>query len=296
MIDADAIGVCCPGGGAKGSRQAGTLKAVFEWFDAAGRIPRRVSMASVGTLNGLLFAQAFADDGRSIETMERLWKTIRRRDVHSAVPNLFPGSRGFYKTKPLRRLIERVLDVELLQASPVAFEVHATRLMGRGNPTARPYDHDFFAIVQASASYPIIFKPVFARGGWLADRGLSNNRPTDELIDRGCSTILIAHTGPAWREPVARPRKPSWYRQIPMVIGELFEAQIALQLAHIQAVNAELEGERPPVKKRRIRLVDLYAPASPAIDVLEFNPRKAAEAFDRSYVAALATLATVALS
>ncbi len=294
MIDPTTIGVCCPGGGAKGARQAGTLKALFEWFTAAKAKPRRVSMASVGTLNGLLFVQGFSDGGKSIECMEYMWKTIRWRDIHGRTPNLFPGSRGFFHTRPLRRLIERTVAPKVLATSSIHFDVHATQLGGHINPKARPGDPDFLDIVRASASYPIVFKPVFARGFWNADRGLSNNRPTDELIADRCSTILVAHTGTgssARRSSRRRLAKPSWYAQIPMVVEELFEAQIALQVGHIRTVNAlVVAGASTKPDHRRIEIVDLHGAPEPSIGVLEFDRKKTALAFELAYIQARDTL------
>lgn len=267
IVKNSAIGICWPGGGAKGAHQAGSGKAMYEWFVAHRAHPAAMSFASVGVLNGLMFAQAFApgDCGRSIEALERIWRDIRPGHVRSRFPNAAPWAFGVYNTKPLRRLLELELDLGKLRTTPVRFRVIASKWGKAENPTAGPEDEDFLDVVQACASFPIVFRPVRARGGWLFDRGVSNNRPTAELWDyEKVERVWIAHTAPAPSghfKPYDK-KPPRWWLQLFRLIPELMEAQLRLQ-----------EGNA----------LNLFAAPAPELETLEFDKRKAAEAFAASY-------------
>lgn len=291
MIDLSKSGVCNPGGGALCSSQAGGCKALYEYYRSKDQRPLAVRGSSAGVLNALMFVQGFGDQGQAIEAMERLWKNISHRKVHTLIPHLYPRTTGIFKTTPLRRLIEANVDTKKILGSGINLEVTASMYGKKAlDPIAFPGDADFFDIVQASASYPIMFKPVQARGGFLADAGLKNNVPTSELIDKGCETIFIVRTAPRssiFQKEIRR-KDVRLLKLLGLIVGELMEAQIDLQLEEIQRINKEVElGKKG---KKKIRLVELSPSKKPDLHVMEFKAKKCARAFDDGYVNVLKQL------
>jgi len=128
MAGTERIGVCLPGGGAKGASQAGALHAMHDL-----KIPvSAISGASVGSLNGALFAQG------TIERLEHVWATIKKRNVYRRFPAAFCPWRGYrYDTRPLDRLIRETVDLDLLAAGPRLFIRTVNELTGE-TYTAEP--------------------------------------------------------------------------------------------------------------------------------------------------------------
>src|SRR5699024_9138763 len=109
------------GGGAKGSYQVGVWRALqeLEWT------PAIITGASVGTLNGCMFASGKADE------VEQLWRTMESHDVLD-VPATRDADelRAFFldvirsgglDVQPLAEQIDAMIDEEAVRRSPIRF-------------------------------------------------------------------------------------------------------------------------------------------------------------------------------
>ena len=275
------IGVCCPGGGALCSAQAGGLKALYEWLSLRGLKPRAVRGASGGDLNSSIFVQAFADHGESITTMEHMWKTISHRKVHTLVPHIYPRTTGLFKLTPLKRLLQRVLDVDKLVASGVDYSVKATQYGLAPDVEVLPQNSVFFDMMVASASYPFMFRPVKIWGSYFGDSGINNNVPINRLIAAGCETIIIVRPYP--RVQSSKPVKSVRMFTLGFsILGELMNAQLDAQISEVEHIN-QMVAAGLISGKRKIRLMELAPAFEPDLGVMEFRASKCAVAFDAGY-------------
>lgn len=286
------IGLCFPGGGAKGARQAGAFRAVYEWFKERKEQPHACAGASVGTLNMLMGIQAFVDEGHSLETMRELWSNMKRSQVCGRIPHIHPWSTGIYSTKAMAKLIDEYVSVPKLRRSPIHFDVRASRWGAGRDPIAWPRDKYFKDTVRASASYPVVFPPVEIASAWASDRGIKRNIPIVDLIEWRCDAIVVLRTSAAntAAQQWGKPRAPRWHEQLGMLASELMETQTEWQIEAVERVNAQIHaGDEKG--KRPISVIQIEPPTVPDIGVLEFDAKKCEQAYWATYRAAQHQLA-----
>lgn len=174
------------GGGAKAAYEAGLALALQE----RGIVPAAVAGTSSGALNAVMVATGDA------ERLAALWRAIRREDVFEYRPatifgGLLPGwlalpllrgASSLLDPTPLRRTIERHVDLARLRASPVRLLVLAADLLS-GQP--RRFDNATLTVdaLIASTTVPALFPAVPLDGGLLVDGGIVQRAPTLELLD-----------------------------------------------------------------------------------------------------------------
>lgn len=194
------------GGGGKGAYQVGVWKAMRE-FHIDGRITA-VSGASVGALNGILFAQG------DYEAAERIWMAISEEKI------LTPGKKTL--TEGLNALAEKGILSEasgllkegmftregLLQI--IRKELNADRIARRQIPcyaacyniTDNVMDYfnltgmnqqDMETILLATSALPGIFEPVRFGNSLYLDGGIRDNVPVRPLYNAGYRDFLVIH-------------------------------------------------------------------------------------------------------
>jgi len=191
------IGICCEGGGAAGSYQAGMLIALQELFK--DRKIKAISGSSVGGLNALSAVQ------QDFDQLENMWRGLTRRQVFSYWGLLKPKSGGLYDTKPLKKLLEKNVNIREIMKSPIRLFLQATD-RDRGVPIiAQNSDPELILMALASASILIAFPQVFvpSRGLWAVDGGVYDNSPLSWLVEQvdtrthaSCDLIFILHCSP----------------------------------------------------------------------------------------------------
>jgi NTE family protein len=180
------VGVVFSGGGAKAAYEAGVALGLHE----RGVVPAAVAGTSSGALNAVLVATG------EVERLAGLWRNLRRDDVFSypaatVFGGLLPGwlglaylrqARAVLDPTPLRRTIERHLDLGRLRAAPVRLLVLAADLV---SGEARRFDNESLTVeaLMASATIPAVFPAVPYGGGVLVDGGIVQRAPTLELLD-----------------------------------------------------------------------------------------------------------------
>ncbi|MBI3454499.1 MAG: patatin-like phospholipase family protein [Candidatus Rokubacteria bacterium] len=180
------VGLVFSGGGAKAAYEAGFALALHE----RSVVPAAVAGTSSGALNAVMVATGEA------ERLAALWRTVRREDVFrypivTILGGLFPGwfglsyfrdVRSVLDPSPLRRTIERHLDLARLRESPVRLLILTADLVS-GQP--RRFDNATLTVdaLMASATVPALFPVVPYEGGMLVDGGIVQRAPTLELLD-----------------------------------------------------------------------------------------------------------------
>jgi NTE family protein len=262
------LGVVFSGGGAKAAYEAGLALALQE----RGVVPAAVAGTSSGALSAAMLAAGEAD------RLAALWRTIRREDVFRYRPGtvlsgLLPGwltlgvlkdARALLDPAPLRRTIERELDLSRVRASSVRLLVLATDLVS-GEP--RRFDNASLTVeaLMASATVPGLFPVVAYEGGLLVDGGVIQRAPTLELaethpLDR--LLVVLGYEGEPPAEPTLQP-----------VLERAFEIALAreilrdVELARLRHPDLDVRVVRPsaPLRHRPLdfdgerlgRLVDL---------------------------------------
>ena len=283
-MDLTNTGVCNPGGGALCASQAGSLKALHEFYTYHKAKPLAVRGSSGGDLNSCLFVQAFADDGDSIFLMEKLWKTISHRKVHTLIPHIYPRTTGLFKLTPLYKTLIKLIDPKKLIDTGIDFKVRATRYGGGQDIEIGPDNAAFFKMVLASASYPAVFRPQKIWGSYWADTGLSCNLPLDRLIHAGCTKLFIMHIEKSVPK-VIKKNDLRLIRILGRIISEMMESHINIQLNEIEQINQQIElGEGSP-KHKKIELINIV-PAeytTRPLHVMEFNSKRCGDSFDNGY-------------
>ncbi|CAM3780714.1 patatin-like phospholipase family protein [Aquirufa aurantiipilula] len=195
------------GGSVKGAFQAGVIRALFE----RGYEPDMIYGISAGSLNSAYLVNQLGRQKLNGEPLnfrqagQDLWDFWETRITHPECLSkplslwelgwtaLTKNFRGLVSTKPLRDLVEGVLDLRNLQASPVELRIGAVNIIDGGIHYVDPsYDH-FYDYLLASSAVPILMPVVQInqekRRSFL-DGGLRDVAPLQKAIKDGGKHIV----------------------------------------------------------------------------------------------------------
>lgn len=194
-------GLVLPGGGSRGSWQAGVLLYMGESGRYQGGFPF-CSGTSVGGINqsgvGMFAPEEFPEATKFIA---KLWREEMNKtsDVWSlrfpvGVPGLWNPSVG--TASALDTFLEKHVDFEAIQKSGVqlrypAVDVETGELIVYSEKDL--VEHGIKPIA-ASASYPMAFPPVEIGSRWLTDGGVRETAPLGEAIAAGCTELVVLPT------------------------------------------------------------------------------------------------------
>lgn len=274
------LNLALQGGGSHGAFTWGVLDALLEdgSLDFEG-----ISGTSAGAMNAVAMAHGFAQAAREhadpVEarlagaelartTLARLWEGVGAMGSLSwgapltqAFPALqlmtqwlAPAQANPLDINPLRRLLERVVDFDLLCASrksvPQVFVCATNVRTGRGEIFAGPrLSAD---AVMASACLPMLFKAVEIEGELYWDGGFSGNPALHPLIyQTECSDILLVQINPIEHLGV-----PDTVPEIMDRMNEVtFNASLLAELRAIEFVRRLLaEGRLDPRRYKDVRM------------------------------------------
>jgi NTE family protein len=186
------------GGAGLGALQVGQLRALVE----RGIRPDLVTGTSSGALNALVYA---ADPGMdTVERLERLWLSVRRRDLFGIRP--WTIGRGLFGSSPylatnarLRALLSSSLPIASLEDAkiPIAVVLADTR-------TRRPVvvrEGPAVEVLLASSAVPGLYPPVALDGHEYVDGGLVADPPVGPAVESGATHAYVFPVG--W--PLADP-------------------------------------------------------------------------------------------
>lgn len=201
------------GGSVKGAFQAGVIKALFE----QGYHPDAIYGISAGSLNASFLVNQFGQQqitGEPINPIQAgldlwdFWETrITRPDCLSKPLGIWELGwsaltkkfRGLVSTKPLRNLVEDVLNMRNLHASPIALKIGAVNIIDGGIHYVDPSYEYFYDYLMASSAVPILMPVVKINGEnrlSFLDGGLRDVAPLHKaLLDGGTNIVCICcHT------------------------------------------------------------------------------------------------------
>ncbi len=181
------------GGGAKGSYQVGVWRALqeLEWT------PAIITGASVGTLNGCMFASGKADE------VEQLWRTMENHDVLD-VPATRDADelRAFFldvirsgglDVQPLAEQIDALIDEEAVRRSPIRFGLVMTEMATMRSVQCQiediPSGQLKEYLLASSACFPAL-RPREIDGVKYIDGGWRDNMPLRLAAAMGATELL----------------------------------------------------------------------------------------------------------
>ena len=181
------------GGGAKGSYQVGVWRALqeLEWT------PAIITGASVGTLNGCMFASGKADE------VEQLWRTMESHDVLD-VPATRDADelRAFFldvirsgglDVQPLAEQIDALIDEEAVRRSPIRFGLVMTEMATMRSVQCQiediPAGQLKEYLLASSACFPAL-RPREIDGVKYIDGGWRDNMPLRLAAAMGATELL----------------------------------------------------------------------------------------------------------
>lgn len=148
--------------------------------------------ASVGALNGMLVHQ------QELDKMGDLWLKVKTEDVYNSNiftwANIFTEKACFFDSSPLKKLIDKNLNVAKLKDNPRKFYVNTTSFKSW---TAVYYDckdldpKDISQYLRASSAAPVGFEPIKLFNDVLVDGGIISNFNISRAVADGMDTIVV---------------------------------------------------------------------------------------------------------
>jgi NTE family protein len=174
------IGLVLSGGGARGFAHLGLMQALNE----AGIYPDVISGTSAGALTGVLYA-----DGHTPNEILKLLKSGSRLDfMRPALPR-----EGLLQIGGIIKILKTSLRAKTFEELKIPLYVSATDL---NNGKAEYFSEgDLFDPVIASASIPVLFRPVIINNIYYVDGGVLDNLPL-RPIEKKCKFLIGSFVNP----------------------------------------------------------------------------------------------------
>lgn len=261
-------GIILPGGGAKGARQAGALRALD--LDPSIEI-----VAIAGTSVGALNAVGLLSNGS--EWLEEIWLNLKQRQIYK--PWLFGKAYGFifkkglFNANPLKKLITRSLDLERIKQSPVELSVVAAnfntgRVHVANNHTPRLEQH-----VYASAAFPLAFPIERIDGEDYTDGGILRKSPLF-CMPAGLDAYFVVHNdsgGIDHKHEFSIWLHEYMFRAVDMMMTELADDDLDTGLSNVHHLYPSLQLINNPLDfetNRRKAYYEGYATTKSYLEVI----------------------------
>lgn len=173
-------GLVLSGGGARGFAHLGVLQALNE----SGIYPEIISGTSAGAIIGSLYA-----DGNKPYDILNLFKQNSRLDYFS----LTMPKEGLLQITGLIKILQENLKAKTFEELKIPLFVSATDL--NNGRIVYFSEGDLLRPVIASASIPVLFKPLLIDKILYVDGGVMDNLPIDP-IDKKCDYIIGSYVNP----------------------------------------------------------------------------------------------------
>jgi NTE family protein len=167
-------GLVLSGGGARGFAHLGVLQALNE----AGIFPDVVSGTSAGALAGVLYCDGYAPG----EILNMMKSDSRLSYMRPTLPR-----DGLLQISGIIKILESHLHAKTFEELKIPLFVTATDL--NNGKTVSFSKGDLLIRVIASASIPVLFKPVIINNIYYVDGGVLDNLPIRPIENKCCLMI-----------------------------------------------------------------------------------------------------------
>jgi NTE family protein len=177
-------GLVLSGGAARGFAHIGVLKALNE----EGIYPEVVSGVSAGALAGVLYCDGYDAD--------EIFSIFKDKSLMKFASLTIPRD-GLLGIDNLGKVLKESLRAETFEELKIPFYCNATNL----NDGVSEYFHEGELVprIMASASIPVLFKPVYINGATYVDGGVLDNFPV-QPIQNQATRIIGVHVNPTGKE------------------------------------------------------------------------------------------------
>jgi NTE family protein len=169
------VGLTLSGGGARGIAHIGVIKALEE----LNIQPDVISGSSAGALVGVLYAAGC--------TSEEIYSYIRNKSLYSIVKMGIPD-KGMMELGYFRNILKSKLPHNHFDQLRIPFYVAVTNL-NKGGCEIVHSGEQLIDYVLASATIPLVFKPIQINGHLYVDGGVINNLPVEPLREK-CAVLI----------------------------------------------------------------------------------------------------------
>jgi len=237
-------GLVLSGGGARGYAHLGVIKALNE----AAIFPDIISGTSAGAIAGVLYADGYKPE----EILEILSKNSRLDFMSLTLPK-----EGLLKMTGMIDLLKETLRAKTFEDLNLPLTVTATDL---NNGIIRYFSSgELLTPVIASASIPVIFRPVIIDNISYVDGGVIDNMPIDP-IEKKCDFIIGSYVNPVG-------------------LKKSFTSLLAIaERSFHLSVARELDGKRGRF--------DIFIEPNELIDYSAFDQPRASQIFEAGYLTA----------
>jgi NTE family protein len=237
-------GMVMSGGGARGYAHLGALKALNE----EGIFPDILSGTSAGAIAGVLYADGYKPD----EILKILSKNSRLDFMSFTIPKT-----GLMTMTGMINLLRETLRAKTFEELKIPLFVAATDMNnGKINYFSKG---ELISPVIASASIPVVFRPVIINNISYVDGGVIDNLPIAP-IEKRCNIIIGSYVNPSG--------KATSFTTLLAIAERSF---------HL-SVSKDIAGKR--------RKFDLYIAPDELTNYNAFDQGKAADIFETGYEAA----------
>ncbi|MBI9054648.1 MAG: patatin-like phospholipase family protein [Bacteroidales bacterium] len=178
------VGIALSGGGVRGIAHLGVLKALNE----KNIFPEIVSGVSAGALAGIFYCDGYLPD----EILDIFNKTSLFNFAKLTIPR-----KGFMSMKKVHEILKNNIRAKTFSDLKIPFHVTTSNLSdGKVEYFSKGSIIDK---VIASASIPVLFKPVNINGNIYVDGGIFDNLPINPLKGK-CDKIIASHVNPLGKE------------------------------------------------------------------------------------------------
>ncbi len=174
------VGIALSGGGVRGLAHLGVLKALNE----NQIFPDIISGTSAGALAGLFYADGYTPDDA--------YEIFEDTNLFTFAQISFPR-KGLLSMQKVKKILEENIKAERFEDLKKSLYVATSNL----NDGIIQYFNsgDIIEKVIASASVPVVFKPVLINGNTYVDGGIFDNLPIDP-IQSNCEKLIASHVNP----------------------------------------------------------------------------------------------------
>ena len=194
-------GLVLPGGGSRGSWQAGALKYMGEsgLYDEGFPFGSGTSVGGINISGVAMFPPN--EFKKATEFIENLWReemtktsNVWKLRTPLGIPALWQPSVG--DASRLDAFLAKHVDIDAIQKSGVEVRYSAVD-METGELvyyTGKDLVEHGIKPIAATGSYPMAFPPVEIEGRWLTDGGVRETAPLGAAIKAGCDEIVVLPT------------------------------------------------------------------------------------------------------
>jgi len=174
------VGLVLSGGAARGFAHVGVIEALNEH----GIYPDVVSGVSAGAIAGVLYCDGYGP--------EEMLEIIKDRSLFRYISLAIPKN-GLLSMDNMQKVLDEALRAKRFEDMKIPFYCNATNL----NKGTAEYFHkgELLQKVMASATIPMLFKPVVMNGYTYVDGGVMDNFPVKPIWEK-VDKIIGVHVNP----------------------------------------------------------------------------------------------------